>query len=112
MVTVYAVVVRETGDAAAIDASGEHVETNVVPRTQQAPGIVAAYWTTDRAGRDVEPAPVRRGSGGARGDGADPRRAPATLHGINVSFAYLATKDRVVTATSDNDKVRELMAQM
>ena len=32
--------------------------------------------------------------------------------GINVSFAYLATKDRVVTATSDNDKVRELMAQM
>ena len=32
--------------------------------------------------------------------------------GINVSFAYLATKDRVVTATSDNDKVRELMAKM
>ena len=32
--------------------------------------------------------------------------------GINVSFAYLATKDRVVTATSDNDRVRELMAQM
>ena len=32
--------------------------------------------------------------------------------GINVSFAYLATKDRVVTSTSDNDKVRELMAQM
>ena len=32
--------------------------------------------------------------------------------GMNVSFAYLATKHRVVTATSDNDKVRELMAQM
>ncbi len=32
--------------------------------------------------------------------------------GINVSFAYLATKNRVVTATSDNNKVRELMSQM
>jgi hypothetical protein len=32
--------------------------------------------------------------------------------GINVSFAYLATGNRVVIATSDNDKVRELMAQM
>lgn len=32
--------------------------------------------------------------------------------GIKVSFAYLATKDRVVTATSDNDNVRELMTQM
>jgi hypothetical protein len=31
---------------------------------------------------------------------------------INVSFAYLATKDRVVTATSDNDRVRELMAKV
>ena len=46
----YAVVVRETGDAAAIDASREHVQTNVVPRTQQARGILAAYWTTDKAG--------------------------------------------------------------
>jgi len=32
--------------------------------------------------------------------------------GINVSFAYLATGNRVVIATGDNDKVRELMAQM
>jgi hypothetical protein len=32
--------------------------------------------------------------------------------GINVSFAYLATKNRVVIATSDNDEVRRLMAQM
>jgi hypothetical protein len=32
--------------------------------------------------------------------------------GINVSFAYLATKNRVVIATSDNAKVRELMAKM
>jgi len=32
--------------------------------------------------------------------------------GINVSFAYLATGNRVVIATSDNDKVMELMANM
>ena len=32
--------------------------------------------------------------------------------GINVSFAYLATKNRVVIATSDNAKVRELMRNM
>jgi hypothetical protein len=32
--------------------------------------------------------------------------------GINVSFAYLATKNRIVISTSDNAKVRELMAKM
>jgi hypothetical protein len=32
--------------------------------------------------------------------------------GINVSFAYLATKNRVVIATSDNAKVMELMKNM
>ena len=32
--------------------------------------------------------------------------------GINVSFAYLATKDRLVLATTDNAKVMELMANM
>ena len=32
--------------------------------------------------------------------------------GINVSFAYLATGNRVVIATSDNDRVMELMANM
>ena len=32
--------------------------------------------------------------------------------GINVSFAYIATKNRMVMATSDNDKVSELMRNM
>lgn len=46
----YAVVVRETGDRDAINASGEHVIANVLPRTRQAPGIRSALWMTDGSG--------------------------------------------------------------
>ena len=46
----HAVVVRETGDREAIDASGEHVAANVLPRTREAPGVVAAFWMTDGSG--------------------------------------------------------------
>ncbi len=47
----YAVVVREAGDAAAISASGDHLEANVVPAVRRAPGIVSAVYMTDGAGR-------------------------------------------------------------
>lgn len=46
----FAVIVRETGEREAIEGSAEHVVTNVLPRTRQAPGIVSAYWTTDGSG--------------------------------------------------------------
>jgi hypothetical protein len=46
----FAVIVRETGEQEAIEGSAAHVATNVLPRTQQAPGIVSAYWTTDGSG--------------------------------------------------------------
>jgi hypothetical protein len=46
----YAVVVRERGQAEQIDTSGQHVEANVVPRARQAPGIVSGFWMTDMAG--------------------------------------------------------------
>jgi hypothetical protein len=46
----HAVVVRETGDREAIDASREHVTANVLPRTREAPGIVTALWMTDGSG--------------------------------------------------------------
>ena len=46
----FAVVVRESGDSKMINGSGEHVETNVVPRTRQAPGFVSAVWMTDSVG--------------------------------------------------------------
>ena len=46
----FAVVVRERGQAEQIDSSGQHVEANVLPRVRQAPGIVSGLWMTDRAG--------------------------------------------------------------
>jgi hypothetical protein len=46
----YAVVVRETGDAQPIENSSAHLEANVVPRARTAPGIVSAFWMTDGSG--------------------------------------------------------------
>jgi hypothetical protein len=46
----YAVVVRERGQADQINASGQHVQANVLPRVRQAPGIVSGLWMTDMAG--------------------------------------------------------------
>ena len=46
----YAVVVRETGDATLIDQSGDMVAANVVPRVREAPGFVSAMWMSDGSG--------------------------------------------------------------
>jgi hypothetical protein len=46
----YAVVVRERGQADQINTSGQYVEANVLPRARQAPGIVSGFWMTDMAG--------------------------------------------------------------
>jgi hypothetical protein len=46
----YAVVVRETGDADRIDASGDMVREAVVPQVRQAPGFVSAMFTSDGRG--------------------------------------------------------------
>lgn len=46
----YAIVVRESGETERIESSGEHLATNVVPRIQQARGIVSAYWMSDGTG--------------------------------------------------------------
>lgn len=49
----FAVVVREAGDAAQIDGSGGMVGANVAPRVREAPGFVSALWMSDRAGRTL-----------------------------------------------------------
>jgi hypothetical protein len=46
----YAVVVRERGQADQINTSGQHVQANVLPRARQAPGILSGFWMTDMAG--------------------------------------------------------------
>jgi hypothetical protein len=46
----FAVVVREAGDAAQIDGSGSIVRDRVAPRVREAPGFVSALWMTDRSG--------------------------------------------------------------
>jgi hypothetical protein len=49
----FAVVVREAGDAAQIDASGGMVSSNVAPRVRETPGFVSALWMSDGAGRTL-----------------------------------------------------------
>jgi len=49
----FAVVVREAGDAAQIDGSGSMVSANVAPRVWEAPGFVSALWMSDGAGRTL-----------------------------------------------------------
>jgi len=46
----FAVVIRESGDAARIDASGDMVRTSVAPRVREAPGFESALWLSDGAG--------------------------------------------------------------
>jgi hypothetical protein len=46
----FAIVVRESGDAHLIDGSGDIVRSNVVPLVRAAPGFVSGTWMTDRAG--------------------------------------------------------------
>lgn len=46
----FAVVVREAGDAVQIDGSGGMVSANIAPRVREAPGFVSALWMSDGAG--------------------------------------------------------------
>ena len=48
--SMFAVVVRESGDAGKIDASGDLVTTKVAPQVRQAPGFVSAIWMSDGSG--------------------------------------------------------------
>lgn len=50
MATMFAVVVRESGDAQKIEGSAELVRANVAPRARQAPGFVSAVWMSDGSG--------------------------------------------------------------
>ncbi len=49
----FAVVVREAGDAVQINGSGSMVSANVAPRVREAPGFVSALWMSDGAGRTL-----------------------------------------------------------
>jgi uncharacterized phage protein gp47/JayE len=46
----YAVVVRETGQAEAIESSAEILRSNLLPRVREAPGIVSASFMSDGQG--------------------------------------------------------------
>ena len=46
----YAVVVRETGQREAIEGSAEILETNLLPRVREAPGVVSASFMSDGQG--------------------------------------------------------------
>ena len=68
----FAVVVREAGDAVQIDASAGMVSANVAPRVREAPGFVSALWMSDGAGGTLNVVvfeseeAARRGLGAAR----------------------------------------------
>ena len=46
----FAVVVREAGEAALIDGSDDMVRDRVAPQVRQAPGFVSGLWMSDGAG--------------------------------------------------------------
>ena len=46
----FAVVVRESGDAERIETSADLVSNDVAPRVRQAPGFVSALWMSDGSG--------------------------------------------------------------
>ncbi len=46
----FAVVVRESGDADLIEQGGDLVSATVAPRVRQAPGFVSAMWMSDGSG--------------------------------------------------------------
>jgi len=46
----FAVVVRESGDAERIEQSADIVSANVAPRVRQLPGFVSALWMSDGTG--------------------------------------------------------------
>jgi hypothetical protein len=46
----FAVVVREAGNAAQIDAGSSIVRDRVAPQVREAPGFVSALWMSDRSG--------------------------------------------------------------
>ena len=49
----FAIVVREAGDAVQIDGAASMVSANVAPRVREAPGFVSAVWMSDGAGRTL-----------------------------------------------------------
>jgi hypothetical protein len=72
---VFAVVIREAGDAAQIDGSGSMLSANVAPRVREAPGFVSALWMSDGAGRTLNVL-VFRSEEAARGALEAARTAP------------------------------------
>jgi hypothetical protein len=89
----FAVVVREAGDAGQIDGSASMVSANVAPRVREAPGFVSALWMSDGAGRTLNvivfesEEAARRALGAAR---ATPR--PPFMHLETVElFSVLAS---------------------
>ena len=91
----YAVVVRESGDAALIDQSGGIVEANVAPRVREAPGFVSAVWMSDGSGGTLN---VLTFASEAEATSA----LEAARHAPRPPFLRLETADvvRVLAATS------------
>ena len=71
----FAVVVREAGDAAQIDGSASMVSASVAPRVREVPGFVSALWMSDGAGRTLNVL-VFRSEEAARGALEAARAAP------------------------------------
>ena len=75
----YAVVVRERGQADQINTSGQYVQANVLPRARQAPGIVSGFWMTDMAGATLNVMVFESEDAGEIGFGAGTHRTQTAL---------------------------------
>lgn len=71
----FAVVVREAGDAAQIERSGPMVSERVAPQLRETPGFVSALWMSDGSGGTLNVL-VFDSEGAARGALEAARAAP------------------------------------
>lgn len=97
----FAIVVRESGDATRIDNGAQYVSREIAPRVRQAPGFLSAMWMSDGAGRtlnilafeseEAARGALERARGSARPDWM-------TLEGADL-YRVLATAERGVAGS-------------
>ena len=101
----FAVVVREAGDAAQIDGSGGMVSANVAPRVREAPGFVSALWMSDGAGRTLNVLVFS-----PRRPRVPPSRPPAPRHDPRSCASSLSTCSACWRARRRSTSSRRLVA--
>ena len=91
----FAVVVRESGDAEQIEQSGDLVSARVAPRVRQAPGFVSAMWMSDGSGGTLNVIAFYVGGRGSSRARSREDVASPTVHEGRAGRAVPRPRDRV-----------------